>query len=196
MSTKQKAKAYEAYRDRARFLGATKRTLRGWLGSVFRKPVVASVPDALQGHLKDINLAGAPFPTFARGVVQEVLSLGRAGILVERQESSGGRAYLVPYKAEEVLNWATDIVDGARVLSLVVLKQAIRERTSDGFGTSTTCEYRVLSLVDGVYYQSFNRPPGVGAGLPTWRPACPSSAALLSTSSPLFFSERPNSLPR
>lgn len=157
LSTKQKDKAYSAYRDRARFLGATKRTLKGWLGSVFRKPVVASVPDTLLGHLKDINLAGAPFATFARGVVQEVLSVGRAGVLVERQETTTGRAYLVPYKAEEILNWATDIVDGAQVLSLVVLRHARKERAPDGFGTTSVVEYRVLELADGVYQQSVYR---------------------------------------
>ncbi len=144
-------KAYAGYLSRARLFGASKRTLKGWIGSIFRKPAHLSGLDAIPEILKNIDLAGCPLPTFCKDVAQETLTTGRAGVLVDRQEATTGRAYLVAYKAEEILNWDTEVIDGARVVTLVVLKHVTSTRGADGFSSEPCFEYRVLALVEGVY---------------------------------------------
>lgn len=160
LSTRQKEASYNAYLGRARFWNAARRTLAGWRGAVFRRPPTASLPTSMEPLLANIDLQGTPFADFAGQVLSEVLSPGRAGLLVDHQESAAGRSYMVLFKAEEILNWASMVVDGARKLSLVVLGYVVSELSEDGYGTEEVAEYRELRLVNGVYVQRVWREQG------------------------------------
>lgn len=162
-SPRAKGSAYEAYKARARWFEASELARDGWLGSIFRKDPSVGIPTSLEGVFSDIDLEGTDFTDFCRERVEDVICHGRAGILVDHQESASGRAYMIPYKAREILNWATDLVDGRRVLSLVVLRHDVQERTADGFGTECRTEYRVLRLVDGLYQLEIHRAGEGGA---------------------------------
>jgi hypothetical protein len=168
LSKRQKTESYNAYRDRARFWNATKRTIAGWRGAVFRRPPTSIVPEVMKPLLLDINLQATPINDFAGQVLDEVLSLGRAGILVDHQESAKGRTYMLLFKAEEIKNWATVVEDGARKLALVVLGYCVNEMGEDGYGTEEVSEYRELRLVDGVYIQRVWREQGEG-NKKTWK---------------------------
>jgi hypothetical protein len=143
---------YNAYLLRALYYNATGRTVEGLSGAVFRKPPSLKLPEELREHLEDVTLSGVSFDGFAAKIVEEDLKVGRAGILVDRPDTTvaaRNRPYWLKYDAEQVINWRTAIVDGDRVLSLIVLKEC--EETPDAidpFVTNTVDQYRVLQLVD------------------------------------------------
>jgi hypothetical protein len=133
---------YEAYRARAAFFNATARTADGFVGLLFRRAPALKLPDAgpaakaLAEFVADVDLLGTPLATYAKQVVVEVLTVGRAGTLIDWEPGEGGtpaRAYAVRYAAEDILNWRTERINGRQTLSLVVLK----EQTTD-HGPQTT----------------------------------------------------------
>ncbi len=160
LSKSQKQESYEAFKGRARFWNAVKRTLAGWRGAVNRRPPTATVPESMQPLLLDINLQATPFNDFAGQTLDEVLGPGRAGILVDHQESAAGRAYMLLFKTEEITNWATMVVDGVRKLALVILAYCVNEMSPDGYTTEEVSEYRELRIENGVYIQRVWREQG------------------------------------
>lgn len=157
LSAIQKELSYKAYKDRARFFNATARTLSGWAGSIFRKAPDVNAPDAITPLLKDIDLAGTSFEELIDEATEEVLSIGRAGVLVEKQSGATGRAYMRLFDAEEITNWATTVIDGQQVLAMVELQYGVDQVSDDGLTVDCVLEKRVLKLVGGVYTQTISR---------------------------------------
>jgi hypothetical protein len=58
-----------------------------------------------------------------RDVTHEVITVGRAGTLVEWEDISEKRAHAVMYETEQIINWHSERVNGHNVLTLVVLKE-------------------------------------------------------------------------
>ncbi len=124
----QSEEEYAAYRARASFFGATARTLEEFLDLIFRRaPVTNAAGDSLRGFLCDCDRWGTDFARYARRVVGEVLSVGRAGTLVLWDEVSG-RPWVSLWKAEQILNWEVRRAGERSVLSCVVLKDGERVR--------------------------------------------------------------------
>jgi hypothetical protein len=65
----------------------------------------------------------APSYAHARNVVSEVITVGRAGTLVDWQGEGEQRAFVVRYNAESILNWKIERVGGRNEVTLVVLSQ-------------------------------------------------------------------------
>lgn len=149
----QDEKEYAAYKMRALWYGATGRTIQGLGGSAFRKPPTVDVPETIKPHLNDITLTGVPFEAFAKTAMQEVLKVGRYGVLVEmaKEENPVQRPRWVGYYAEDIINWATAKVGDEIVLTLVVLREDRRIEETDPFSHNTETQYRVLRLVNGSY---------------------------------------------
>jgi hypothetical protein len=105
----QSEEEYAAYKARASFFGATARTLEEYLDLVFRRaPVVAfGAGEALKRFAADCDLWGMEFGRYARRVVSEVLSVGRAGSLV-LWDSGAGRPVVSSWRAEDILNWSVE----------------------------------------------------------------------------------------
>ncbi len=162
LSKRQKDESYNAFKGRARFWNAVARTLAGWRGAVFRRPPVATVPESMKPFLVDINLQATPFEDFAGQTLDEVLTTGRAGLLTDHQESPDGRTYILLFKAEEIVNWATVMEDGARKLALVVLAYCVTQLSADGFSSEEIMEYRELRLEGGFYVQRVWQEKGEG----------------------------------
>jgi hypothetical protein len=147
------AAPYVNYKDRALFYNATERTLAGYVGMIFRKEPEILAPEVIEPYLKDMTLGAVSFPLFARQCVNEVLSVGRAGVLVDvqtdEQLQSGRRPYAVLYKAESIINWQLKTLGGDEILTLVVLSETIPTTDPDDeFDTASTVQqYRVLDLV-------------------------------------------------
>src|SRR5687767_1970413 len=79
---------YDAYKMRAVFFNATWRTIDGLRGMIFRRPPKVEVPASVEELLKDVDLQGTPFELFASKTVEEVLTVGRVGILVDYPPAS------------------------------------------------------------------------------------------------------------
>ncbi len=168
---------YLAYKARASFFNATARTLDGFLGLIFRREptvkfpggnegdaaaspyrAVSGVAGALRVFAEDVDLMGTSLYTFSKNVVSEVMSIGRAGSLVDWEEDGEQRAFVVRYSAEQIINWRTSRINGRNVVSLVVLAEVgnIEQPTSntehpmDEFQDETVEQIRVLKLVEGV----------------------------------------------
>lgn len=158
VSEKMKPGDYEAYKTRALFYSAMARTVQGLAGLIFRKDPEVTVPDALQQQLADCTLTGAPFSVFAQQSLQDVLIVGRFGVLLdvatEEASRSRRRPYLVGYPAERIVNWQTIQRNGESVLSLVVLSETQEQPdTADKFRINEIQQYRVLELDAEGYYK-------------------------------------------
>jgi hypothetical protein len=151
---------YAAYKMRALFFNATARTVDGLSGAVHQKNPIFKLPnEKLRNHLDDITLTNVTADSFAFTTTQEILKIGRYGILVEMasDDSPETRPYWIGYVAEAIVSWNTDRIDGAEVLTRVVLKEMISVPSSDVFVDDLIEQYRVLKLADGVYTQELWR---------------------------------------
>jgi hypothetical protein len=152
---------YAAYKHRALFFNATARTADGFVGLIFRRdpsfklPSGKGVGDALAQFVADADMLGTPLSAFSKKLVAEIMNVGRAGTLVDWSDGSPGqrgenRAYAVAYRAEDIINWHTERVNGRNVLTLVVLNETCRQPAAeaDGFVPEIIPQIRVLKLVE------------------------------------------------
>ena len=153
---------------RAMFLNVTGRTRTGLVGAVFRKDAEVELPTSID-YIED-NASGdnVSLCQFAKRLVSELLMVGRAGILVEypssmvpdgqsipltRSQTDGNRSYMHFYPSESIINWHTEVINGVRVLTLVVLYECVSKLGDDGFSQEVVEQYRALRLIDGEYVQ-------------------------------------------
>ena len=152
---------YKAYVERARFFNATARTVSGMTGLVMRKdPTIA--PEE-QPIAEDINHQGVTLDEYGQNVLTEVLSVGRAGTLLDYPRTSAGRTVAQAeaegatpvfafYTAESIFNWQYSFVNNRYQLVRVVLYDGVDN--SDLSDTDKQVyKYRELVLEDGVYMQ-------------------------------------------
>jgi hypothetical protein len=150
---------YDGYRKRAPFFNATWRTISGLQGMMFRQPPQVNVPPNVIPMLNDITLSGVPMTIFGLELVEEILTVGRVGIMVDYPQvdtsamtladaqSQNLRPMMKSYTAENIINWKTGQVNNATVLTMVVL-QELKEVPTDEFTSTEQMYYRVLDLVN------------------------------------------------
>ena len=103
---------------------------------------------------------------YAKNVVQEVVAVGRAGTLVDWEGDFEKRAYATAYRAEDILNWRVERVNGRNVPTMIVLRENLESRkqkaemgrsgiansqsqiAGDEFESEAVEQMRVLKLVD------------------------------------------------
>lgn len=156
---------YQAYVNRATFYNASGRTISGLNGMLHRKPPQMTVPGALDDDLNDVDMQGTPFQILVKEVTNEVLEVGRVGILIDfpkmveseqpvtiaLAQSLGLRPTIQFYPTENIINWKTRRINNATVLSMVVLCE-IQNITKDEFNDNIQTNYRVLDLDgEGLY---------------------------------------------
>jgi hypothetical protein len=157
---------YKARVRRSNFFNGTWRTIAGLKGMAFRIDPTADIPASVETLKEDITLSGVSLDAFASNIVEEVLEVGRVGILVDfpqppenvtaitvaRAESLGLRPTLQFYKAETIRNWKFSRINNAWVLTMVVLAEceAIPE---DEFTAKDEDRYRVLDLDEAGRYR-------------------------------------------
>lgn len=139
----QSSEQYSAYKERATFYNATGRTLEGLTGLVFRKPPIADLPTGMEEWRKDVTLTGLSLEAFAQTLVDEVVSVNRAGILVDypradptvitrrQQEAKGMKPFLKLYQAEQIIDWRTGQVNNKTELTQVRLLESVLEPDPD-----------------------------------------------------------------
>ncbi len=154
----QSSGEYDAYRARASFFNATARTADGFVGLIFRREPTFKLPDdsagvgkALAAFVDDADMLGTSLSAYAKNVVTEVVSVGRAGSLVDWEDQVEQRAYAVLYTAEQILNWKTERVNGRNVLTLLVLSEKVERPVTDGdeFDPDEVEQLRILRLAPG-----------------------------------------------
>jgi hypothetical protein len=140
---------YSTYKLNAIFYTVTKKIISILAGAVFRLPYTTNedIGEKEKVKLESISIDGLDFSEFAKSTLNEILTVGRNGILVEMTPS--GEAVLISFKAENILNWSTELIDGKQKLSLVVLREFIEEKKK--FESKTTEQLRVLLLKEGKY---------------------------------------------
>jgi len=153
--------AQAAYTNRGNFYNALRRTVTGLVGGIFQRAPRFDVPSRVQPWLDDVTLTHVTMTAFSLEATSEVLLMGRLGVLVELAltvTDGEQRPYLVSYTAENVINWRTTNLNGDDVLTLVVLREYPTELDdSDPFKVNSIEQYRVLTLVAGVYTQQLYR---------------------------------------
>lgn len=124
---KQLDPEYEAYKFRAVFFNACKRTLQAFVGFVFRNNPEQEVPATMVPFMKDATMTGVSFYDYSKETVRECLSLGKRGTLIDWNLIPENRPFIVPYSAEEIINWKFKRINGRTVLGLLVFKEMSRE---------------------------------------------------------------------
>lgn len=154
---------YKAYRNRAVMYNASARTVDGLTGMLFLKPPAIEAPAAMDNIISDITMTGLSLHQFAEMVAEDVLVVGRCGVLVDYPpvnvtgtladaQQQGVRPYATKYDADCIINWKTTRINNTQMLSLVVLKEAAL-KPIDEFESESVPRYRVLDLIEGVYRQ-------------------------------------------
>jgi hypothetical protein len=115
-----------------------------------------TLPDkdaATQPLLADVTMTGMSVFQWIKHLATAVVSTGRMVTVIDYNPETA-RPYLATYKATDVLNWATSLVNGRRTLSLLIVRE--REEVLDGFRVDTRDRYRSYRLVDGqVLYRTW-----------------------------------------
>jgi hypothetical protein len=144
---------YKAYKTRALWYGATKRTVQGLSGAVMRKePAITLKNEELKQDLENVTLNGVSLSAFAKTVIEETLQVGRCGVLCDMSDdaaipASERRPYWSFYAAEAIKNWHTEIRGGVPVLVKVVLyEESEQQKGADEFEYECKPQYRVLRL--------------------------------------------------
>jgi hypothetical protein len=156
---------YRAYQQRAPLFNATWRTIAALGGMLLRVPPRMKVPESLSALLDDVTGDGTGLLILLLELVEEDLTVGRAGLLVDYPranvasltQADAQRLNLQPtinlYKAEAIYNWQTRRINNKTVLSQVRLEENDVSRP-DEFTEKIEKQYRVLDLDEaGLYRQ-------------------------------------------
>ena len=170
---------YRAYRDRALFFNACGRTIDGLSGLVFRRPPYLRHPPGMALFVADVNGLGCALQGLAEQLVQEVLEVGRAGILVDYTPAGQGpqlagepgpRPVWTLYRAEDILDWRTQTRAGRQVLSQVRLADVLLlnkiDLTEPSDQEALYAQVRALNATAPIYRTSHgDTPPSVLYGV-------------------------------
>lgn len=144
MLSGQTPEEYTAYKQRALFYSITSKTLSALIGMALDQPPELKFPDELKPYFEDHS--GTQFYEMFGKAVQEILLMGRFGVLVDRP-ADGGKPYFTMYPTECITNWETD--DAGNLL-MVVLKEGYLDKSlEDEFLIEIKTRYRQLKIVDG-----------------------------------------------
>jgi hypothetical protein len=158
---------YAAYLDRAVFYNMVYRTVTGLTGAIFRRdPRLLKASTNLTALTKRVSKDGLSLNIFAKVVAQEMLSVGRFGILADKAASDSltAKPYLAGYTCENILDWTWTEIDGRNEYDYILLREFIMDRrmwiaegkqlvSNPSYG-QLFCAYRCLRLI---YNPEFDR---------------------------------------
>ncbi len=111
-------KGYADYLARAVFTPFTQKVHKGMLGTLFkRKPILKSNLSERLVNFDGISLVHADFSEFMHNVCSETLAMGRAGVLVDYNDTVK-RARALLFRTENILSWE-ETTDGKLVYLLL-----------------------------------------------------------------------------
>lgn len=140
--TEQTDEEYSAYKERALFYSITSKSVGALVGMAMIRPPTLKYPQLMKPYF--VENSGVEFYEAFGSTLQEILLMGRYGILVDRQVTNG-RPQLHGYRAESIINWKVNR-DGMPYL-VVLQENTPDESTSDEFTVGVKTQFRVLRLV-------------------------------------------------
>lgn len=133
---------YEAYLDRAVFYNMVYRTVTGLTGAIYRRPPrLLKAGPKLRELTKRTSKDGLSLLLFSKVITQELLSVGRYGVLADKADSSDPtvKPYLAGYTCENILDWTQTEIDGRDEYDYILLREFITDRRLFTFeGNSNT----------------------------------------------------------
>lgn len=141
---------YKAYVNRPPFENMVGRTLDGMTGLLFSKEATFEAPSQIEDLQDNINLSGQTLTDIAQESAEELLGLGRNGLLVDMTVDGSSTPYMTRYTTESIINWRHENINGVSTLVMVVLKET-KSTWTDEFTQEHEDQYRVLKLEDGQY---------------------------------------------
>ena len=158
---------YRQYMKRALFTNFTGRTKNALVGAAFRKDPIIELSDELDYLIDDATGDGLSLTQLAKDELSNLLETGRSILLVDYPQTDENvtiedvrrmnlRASIIPYTAEQIINWKSDVVDGQRKLVACTIAEDYLEPL-DEFDHSKKVQYRVLRLKDDGYTQQIYR---------------------------------------
>ena len=158
---------YRQYIKRAVFTNFTGRTKNALVGAAFRKNPVMEIPEGLDYLITDATGDGLSLEQMSKDELSNMLETGRVGLLVDYPQTEEGlsaeevarmelRASIVPYTAESIINWKTDVVRGRKLLVSITLAEKYLD-AEDEFTHESKTQYRVLRLREDGYTQQLYR---------------------------------------
>src|SRR5262245_50642413 len=176
MLTGQTWEEYAAYVVRALYYPATERTVEGLTGLVLRRAPQVQLPDAVESDLADLTLTCQSWESVLLEQLDEAITVGALGSLVEYPVVSGAtappadaRPYWTLYKAEQIVNWRVgqfvDPTGATRTgpTRIVLREEDVRPSSRDPFADEVLARYRVLELVNGEYVCTVYHEPATEA---------------------------------
>lgn len=163
-------KRYEAYKRRAVFVNYVEQTLMGTHGMIFRRRPIVEYPPELKDIMENVDRCGNNLFQFLSDSVLDTMQTCFGGYLVDvpavgenltvyEAEKLKVRPYITYYKAESIINWKFDVVEGTIVPKVVVLKEMVEEYPDDMFSHEIIPQYRVLCFdTEGFYHQLLMKP--------------------------------------
>lgn len=140
---------YLSFAEYATFFNMTARTVRAMVGLAARRdPKITGVPKRLRKILKRVGYDNSSIVLFIKKAMDEVVAMGRYGILVDMDPEGRHPPYLEGFQAENILDWQTGDIEGRTVLTGVVLRSIRQKPREIGKAVEILVEYRVLELVD------------------------------------------------
>ena len=158
---------YRQYMKRALFTNFTGRTKNALVGAAFRKDPSMNIPEGIDYLIEDATGDGLSLNQMAKDELSNLLETGRSILLVDYPQAEEGmtaedvarmslQASIIPYTAEQVINWKSDVVNGKRMVVSVVVAENYLEPL-DEFDHSSKVQYRVLRLRPDGYTQQIYR---------------------------------------
>lgn len=135
---------YGAYKQRARFPDIVSPTIRGMTGLIHRKEAQIEMPPQMEPLFEKCTKEGLTLEAFHMTITQELLRVGRFGVLADAEPQGSDIPMLAGYTAEAIINWAKDG-------SFFVLDETHLQR--DRFTWSQKPQFRVLELKGSTYTQ-------------------------------------------
>lgn len=161
LSPKMLYSEYVLYVLRGHYYPVVAPSKASYIGQIFAKPPRCVLPADALADMDDADLKGTPLELLVKNICDEVLSVGRVGMLVDHPEialgvtmsqaersRSGLRPYFALYRAEDILDWDEGRV-GTRYQPVYY---KLREEVKRGDGYDY--DYRELKLdATRGYYQ-------------------------------------------
>lgn len=149
------------YLMRAVFYAITGQTKIGLLGLAYRRSPALAIPDRLDYLKTNAEGAGTSIYQQSQETLENILEVGRHGLYVDYNETDK-QSVILAYRAEEIINWRTERINGKNKLVLVVLRECVEK--ADGFGFKDEIQYRELALENGKFVARVWRKASDAAG--------------------------------
>ncbi|MBL4870536.1 MAG: DUF4055 domain-containing protein, partial [Robiginitomaculum sp.] len=138
---------YDAYLARATFYNMVGQTRSGLAGTIFKKkPKIYGLSPKLLKLTNSITKDGLSLTQLIKNVCDEILGVGRHGVLLDMDTAGKREPYFTRYDAEDIIDWDEQEIDGRLEVSEIILQEHVYKRKK--FGEQKKClrEYRVLRL--------------------------------------------------